>query len=395
MTDARWDTHPDQFWLRGEQPEQLVRFDEATGVWNVYGHDEAITVLADPKTFSSAHVLDLYPQAADQPLSEGNLLDMDPPDHRKLRNLVSRGFSAKVVADLEPRIASLTHELLDAVEGDRLELVNDLAYPLPVIVIAELLGLPASDRELFRDWVDVLFAQTNQFSLNDSDEQRAAEQAALTAGVTPMLDYLREHVLDRRSRPREDLISGLVAAEVDGVGLSDAEVVNFSTILLVAGHVTTTMLLGNTTLCLDAHPGQRERLRADRSAIPTAIEESLRFLTPFASTARATTTDVVLGGQHVPADQLVMVWLAAANRDPRRFADPLSFDVTRDPNPHLGFGRGIHFCVGAPLARLEGRIAVDIMLDRFPDLRLDPEHAPVFMPSPNMTGVREMWMRTA
>ncbi|RKT56527.1 cytochrome P450 [Saccharothrix australiensis] len=397
MTSAttRWDTHPSQSWLRGERPAEPVAFDEESGLWNVYGYEEAVAVLGDPATFSSSHVGDLLPVQVDDSLREGNLLEMDPPDHRKLRNLVSKAFSGRVVADLEPRIAALTHELLDAVEGDRLELVEDLAYPLPVIVIAELLGLPSGDRELFRGWVDTMFSGSEDFSLNADPEQVEAEFADRLDAMTPMFDYLREHAVERRRNPREDLISGLVRAEVDGQRLNDNEVVNFATVLLVAGHITTTMLLGNTTLCLDAHPGQRARLRADRSGIPTAIEESLRFLTPFAALSRATTRDVELGGQRVPADRMIMVWLSAANRDPRKFADADVFDSTRDPNPHIGFGRGVHFCVGAPLARLEGRVALDILLDRFPDLRVDPDLAPTFMPSPIMTGPRTLHLRTA
>ncbi len=391
----RWGVPEQQFWLRGEQPAEPVAYDESTGLWNVYGHEEAVAVLGDPKTFSSAHVNDLFPVEQPPELREGNLLDMDPPDHRKLRNLVSKGFSAKVVADLEPRIAALTHELLDAADGDRLELVNDLAYPLPVIVIAELLGLPAEDRDQFRTWVDVMFSNTNEFSMKMDKEEMQAEFAGQYEAMRPMFDYLRAHAVERRKNPREDLISGLVQAEVDGERLNDNEVMNFATVLLVAGHITTTMLLGNTALCLDAHPEQRARVRADRSTIPTAIEESLRFLTPFATLARATTVEVTLGGQRIPADQLIMVSLSAANRDRRRFVDADMFDATRDPNPHIGFGRGVHFCVGAPLARLEGRIALDILFDRFPHLRVDPEVPPTFMPSPTMTGVRTLHMRAA
>ncbi|MEU4805986.1 cytochrome P450 [Actinosynnema sp. NPDC023587] len=392
---AGWDVHPEQFWLRGRRPAEPVVLDEERGVWNVYGYDEAVTALADPKTFSSAHVNDLFPVDVPAEASAGNLLDLDPPDHRKLRNLVTKGFSAKVVAGLEPRIAALTHELLDRVEGDALELVDDLAYPLPVIVIAELLGLPASDRELFRDWVDVLFAQNNEFSTTADKEKLEADLATQHEGLAPMTQYLREHAAQRRKDPRDDLISALVQAEVDGERLTDTELVNFTTVLLVAGHITTTMLLGNTALCLDAHPDQRARLREDRVGIPTAIEESLRFLTPFTTMARATTRAVVLGGREIPADQMVLLSLGAANRDHRRFADADRFDARRDPNPHLGFGRGIHFCVGAPLARLEGRIAIDILFDRFPALRVDPELPPTFLPAPIMTGVRTLHMRTA
>jgi cytochrome P450 len=177
---------------------------------------------------------------------------------------------------------------------------------------------------------------------------------------------------------------------VDGERLPDDQVVNFAIVLLLAGHITTTMLLGNTVLCLDAFPEQQEKVRADRSSIPAVIEESLRYLTPFAAIGRSTTREVELGGVPIPADQMLLLWLGAANRDPRQFADPDAFDPGRDPNPHLSFGRGIHFCLGAPLARLEGRIALGILLDRFSLLRTDPADPVDFMPTPTMTGVRRL-----
>ncbi len=209
-----------------------------------------------------------------------------------------------------------------------------------------------------------------------------------------MFDYIREHVAERRRQPRQDLLTQLVTAEVDGNRLTDNEVVNFAVLLLVAGHVSTTLLLGNTLLCLDAHPEWAARVREDRSLVPSAIEESLRMFSPFAGVTRSTYTEVEIAGQRVPADQMIMVWLAAANRDARQFADPDTFIPTRDPNPHLGLGRGIHFCLGAPLARLEGRVALNMLMDRFPVLRTDPANPPTFVPTPNMTGVRTLPMRT-
>jgi len=190
--------------------------------------------------------------------------------------------------------------------------------------------------------------------------------------------------------PREDLITKLVQAEVDGERLSDNEVVNFSNVLLIAGHITTTMLLGNSILCLDSHPEWLARVRADRSMVPAAIEEALRYYSPFAGTARATMTETELGGERIPADSLVVTFLGVANRDPKQFTDPHTFDPTRDPNPHLAFGRGAHFCIGAPLARLEGRVALNILLDRFPNLRSDPDRSPVFLPSLSMTGLKKL-----
>ncbi|MEU4535102.1 cytochrome P450 [Streptosporangium sp. NPDC023825] len=388
-----WGLHEGHFWLRGRHPDQPVSFDAATGMWNVYGYPETLRILGDPKTFSS-DTGRVVPDV--EPAGEGILTQMDPPMHGKLRKLVSHAFTPKVVADLEPRIAELTRDLLDEVaDPDRLELVTDLAYPLPVIVIAELLGVPGSDRHLFKQWVDKMFENTQQFSLvNRSEEQERSVEVAMEQ-FKHLADYIGEHADERRRHPRADLLTKLVEAEVDGERLTRTEVVNFANILLVAGHITTTMLLGNTVLCLDAHPEQLARTREDRSAIPAAIEESLRFFSPFAAVGRVTNTDVELGGQHIPADRFLMVWIAAANRDPRQFADPDVFDSARDPNPHLGFGRGIHFCIGAPLARLEGRVALDILLDRFPRLRTDPDEPPRFIPSPGMTGVRKLPLLTS
>ncbi|WP_414939846.1 cytochrome P450 [Amycolatopsis sp. cmx-11-51] len=388
-----WGVHESQFWLRGEFPADPVRFDPEAGMWHVYGHAEALKTLSDPKLFSSdtARLIPKEMSPDKDQFTEGNLLQMDPPDHKKLRTLVSHAFTPKVVADLEPRIAALTNELLDAVDGaDSMELVNHLAYPLPVIVIAELLGIPASDRDLFKEWVDTLLNNSQQLSLlkQTEEDKKAAEETS--EQLNNLVDYLSEHVDDRRRNPREDLLTKLVEAEVDGGKLTRNEVVNFANVLLLAGHITTTMLLGNTVLCLDSHPDEYRRVREDRSLLPATIEESLRFLSPFALVARATTAEVELGGRTIPADSMLFVWVAAANRDPRAFTDPGKFDPARKHNPHLAFGRGIHFCVGAPLARLEGKTALNILLDRFPDLRTDPGTPPSFIPSPNMTGVNEL-----
>jgi hypothetical protein len=395
MTAGNWAIHPEQFWMRGEKPEQFVQFDEKAGFWNVYGYPETVQILSDPRTFSN-DTSRIFPGAKDNPLDEGNILQKDPPVHRKLRSLVSHAFTPKIVADLKPRIAALTHELLDAAaDRGELELVADLAYPLPVIVIADLLGVPSSDRELFRKWADVMISQqSSDFTMNDESGEQAKRFEEGIEKIRPMLDYLAEHAAERRRQPRPDLLTQLVEAQVDGERLTDNEVVNFASILLLAGHITTTMLLGNTVLCLDANPEQAERVRENRALVPAAVEESLRILTPFAVMARATTRDVEIGGQKVPADQLLMVWIAAANRDQRQFDRPDVFDPTRDPNPHVGFGRGIHFCLGAPLARLEGRVAINILLDRFPALRTNPDNPPVFLAASTMTGVRTLPLLT-
>ncbi|MER7012562.1 cytochrome P450 [Saccharopolyspora sp. NPDC000359] len=392
----QWGIDHQQFWMHGRQPEHPVRFDESRQLWAVSGYPEAVQVLGDPQRFSS-NVVPLLPVEPDPALTDGNLIQLDPPGHRELRGLVSHAFTRKVVADLEPRIAEVTGELLDELTGlERFDLVSGLAYPLPVIVVAELLGVPSSDRELFTKWAGALFANQSALSLAEDDlaEQRAdlAEQAQPAAELG---EYLLAHAAERRRRPREDLLTKLVEAEVDGRRLTDAQLANFASLLLLAGHITTTMLLGNTVLCLDAHPEQQAAVRADRALVPGAIEESVRFTTPFTALYRATTAEVEIADQRIPERQVVTVQLAAANRDPRRWADPMTFDVTRDPNPHLGFGRGIHFCLGAPLARLEGRVALNLLLDRFPVLRTDPTTRPEFMPSPDSMGVSALPLLTS
>ncbi|MFJ1764508.1 cytochrome P450 [Amycolatopsis sp. NPDC088138] len=394
-----WGLHESQFWLRGTQPAERVQHAADLGFWNVYGHPEAEEILRDPATYSS-DTTRLVPKEMMQDvdleaMSAGNLLQLDPPLHNKMRKLVSRAFTPKVVADLEPRIAAVTNELLDAAGGSgRLELVEDLAYPLPVIVIAELLGVPASDRYLFKGWVDKLFSSSEQFSLKEQSEARQESVKNSLDGQKALIEYLGGHVDERRKQPREDLLTKLVEAELDGEKLTRNEVVNFANVLLLAGHITTTMLLGNAVLCLDTYPEWDERARADRSLVPPVIEESLRYLSPFAAVARTTNREVELGGATIPADQMLMVWVAAANRDERVFTDPDTFDPLRAENPHLAFGRGIHFCIGAPLARLEGRVALDILFDRYPALRTIPGEAPKFQVNPNMTGVRELPLTT-
>ena len=382
-----WGAPQSLFWLRGERPAEPVAFDPATKVWNVYGHAETLRILNDPATFSSA-VQRKIP--IDGRLNEGNLLRMDGVPHAKLRKIVSRVFTPKVVAGLEPRIAAVTNELLDEVAGrDGFDLIDQLAYPLPVIVIAELLGVPAEDRPLFKQWVDMMFHGRDEIFV-EADETEGGEKKVVMDGAEEVLRYIAEHVAKRRADPQDDLLSQLVEAEVDGERLTDAEVVNFGFVLLLTGHITTTMLLGNAVLCLDTYPEWRDRALADRTIVPDVIEESLRLLPPFAAVSRLTNSDVELGGQHIPANELLMVWIAAANRDEDAFPGPDTFDPARDPNNHLSFGRGVHFCMGAPLARLEGRIALDILLDRFPHLRTDPEHGPEFKTIPIMTGIDKL-----
>lgn len=348
-------------WLEKMRTDTPVWQDEA-GAWHVFRAADVRRVSTDAQLFSSDTTRLTSPGDQAPP---GTLLVIDPPEHRKLRRLVSQAFTPKVVADLAPRITEVTRELLAGVEPDAeaFDLVDVLAYPLPVIVIAELLGVPAGDRALFRRWAEALMAL-------QVDDPSTGEKLAVA--IEEMEAYLNAQILDRRARPRDDLLTRLVEATIDGERLTDEEVGNFTALLLLAGHVTTTMLLGNVLLCLEDAPGVYERVRADRSLVEPLLEEVLRLRPPFPRVVRVTTADVEVAGTVIPADSIVWAWVVSANYDEREFGDPDRFDLDRTPNAHAAFGHGIHFCLGAPLARLEGRIALDLLFERFEHLRVAP-----------------------
>jgi cytochrome P450 len=354
-------------WLRRQREAGSIHHEEQQHIWQVFGYAEVERILSDPRAFSS-DFSGIMPAQRDFDLfARGNFVRMDPPRHRKLRGLVSQAFTPRMIHGLAHRIAELTAELLDELGGaDRFDLVDGLAHPLPVIVIAELLGIPAADRTIFRHWADTLFSQNEQTSEVKLDE---ATLKALFDAVAPtmreMNGYLLAHIQDRRARPANDLMTELVNAEVDGERLDDQEIVGFVGLLLIAGHITTTALLGNAIITLDEHPDAAAELRTDPTRLPAAIEEVLRYRPPFPRLARRAATDVDLDGHTIGANQVLILWVASANRDGAEFPDPDRFDIYRTPNPHLAFGHGIHFCLGAPLARLESKIALGILLERY------------------------------
>ncbi|MEV7596067.1 cytochrome P450 [Kitasatospora sp. NPDC089797] len=367
-----------------------VQYDEERDQWQVFDHEGVAAVLADPVTFSS-ELSALAPTQEDfETFRQGNFVGMDPPEHRSLRTLVSQAFTPRVVAGLEPRIEALCGRLLDDVaDHDRFDLVDALAYPLPIIVIAELLGVPPEDHRLFQEWAAVLFGGDQLGEAPDmADLAKALEAIAPT--VRAMNGYVLDHIRHRRAHPGDDLTSRLIAAEVDGVRLADEQMVGFVALLLVAGHVTTTALLGNAVVAFDRSPGTDAALRADPGLLPPAIEEVLRWLPPFPELGRRVTRPVVLGGRELPAETMLTVHLGSANRDPSRFESPETFDVARRTNPHLTFGHGIHFCFGAPLARMEARIALRMLQDRFRSLVV-PRYEDVTYQNPAvLLGVRRL-----
>ena len=269
------------------------------------------------------------------------------------------------MAGLEPRIWEITEQLLDGVAGkSRVDIVDELAYPLPILVIAELLGIPTQDRELFEKWAKVLFSGDQLTETSTMAEIEAALEL-IAPTIREMNEYVLAHIRHHRANPSDGLTSKLIRASVDGESLTDQEMVGFVALLLVAGHITTTALIGNAMISLDRHPAAAAALRAEPAGIPVALEEVLRCLPPFNELGRRTTTEVELGGHTIPANSIIMANIASANRDPRVFPDAERFDLTRTPNPHLTFGHGIHFCLGTPLARMEGRIAFEAVNRRY------------------------------
>lgn len=355
--------------LRTEAPVQrLVRPDGAV-MWLVTRYTDVMAVLKDLR-FKKDYRNALTPEQIEripslpemQARLDQHMLSSDPPSHTRLRKLVSKAFTPRLVAQMRPRVQALADALIDAVlPRGELDLIDDYAFPLPITVIAELLGVPAADREQFRAWSHAAVADRSN---PDTLVELAGALEACTA-------YLHALFAERRRQPRSDLVTALVTAEEAGGRLSDQELMSTVFLLLVAGHETTVNLIGNGVLALLTNPAELARLRADPALIESAVEECLRYDAPVAtSTARFAAEDVEIAGVTIPRGAWVVLALGSANRDGTHFVDPDHFDINRSPDDHAAFGQGIHHCLGASLARLEGQIAIGTILGRLPDLRL-------------------------
>lgn len=358
------DPYPTYHRLRAEDPVHL----SALGFWILTRYDDVVAVLRDPRFAKEAIPAFVAARfGASVPAMGVSMLDRDPPDHTRLRSLVSAAFTPRVVEGLRPRIQQLVDGLLERVEGaGSMDLIEEFAYPLPVNVICEMLGVPVEDHEQFKDWgLDIARGLDAILLPRDSEVLRRA-----IAARHALADYFHRLIAARRAAPRGDLLSALIAAEEAGDKLSEEELLATSILLLVAGHETTVNLIGNGTLALLRHPDQLRRLRADPALIGSAVEELLRYDGPVQRTARIPSADVVIGGRTIAKGDMVMPFIGAADRDPTHFVDPDRLDITRADNRHIAFGWGIHFCLGAPLARLEGQIAINTLVRRLPKLAL-------------------------
>ena len=382
------DPYPVYARLRAEGPVHRVLDTDGEEIWLVVGHDACRAAFTDPRLSrdwrNSGNMSQIVNTEQDQ-AALAHMLMSDPPDHTRLRRLVAREFTPRRIDALAPRIQQLADELLDTMLANpdrRADLVASFAFPLPMTVICELLGVPELDRDAFRGW-------SNEMVARSSPEAEALAYEQMPA-------YLSELIAAKRANPGDDLLSAMIhTVDEGGDRLSPAELIGMSVLLLIAGHETTANLIGNGMRALFAHPDQLADLRADLGLLDGAIEEMLRYDGPVeACTDRLALEDVEMGGATIPAGSTVLIAMADADRDPARFAEPDRFDIRRDARGHIAFGHGLHYCLGAPLARLEGRIAFRTLLERCPTLALDAVEAELsWVPGLLIRGVRKLPVR--
>jgi len=358
------DPYPTYHRLQVEDPVHHNPLD----FWVLTRYEDVAAVLRDPR-FVKEPLAAFVAARFGVPVPQGiglSMLDRDPPDHTRLRSLVSKAFTPRVVEGLRPRIQQIVDGLLARAEGGSMDVIEEFAYPIPVNVICEMLGVPVEDHERFKGWsLDIARGLDSILLPPDSEVPRRS-----AASRRAMADYFRGLIAERRRAPRADLLSALIAAEEAGDKLNEDELLATCILLLIAGHETTVNLIGNGTLALLRHPHELRRLRETPGLIVTAVEELLRYDGPVQRTARIPNTDVTIGGRTIGKGQMVMPFIGAADRDPAQFPDPDRLDLARTDNRHIAFGWGIHFCLGAPLARVEGQIAIDTLVRRLPKLEL-------------------------
>ncbi len=359
--------------LREHDP---IHWNEKYRAWFIHRYDDVLDALRDPR-FSSERIGAAYDRLTEEQKAERQptydilmdwLVFRDPPDHTRLRRLVSRAFTPRAVEAWRDRISGVVDELIDGLSArDHFDLIEDFAYPIPAVVIAEMMGVPPNDRDRFKDWSDDVMILV--FGARGVGDRRARAQQ----GLVELAAYLGDLVAHYRQHPADNIISNLVEVSEDDDSLEDPEIVANCVLFLFGGHETTTNLIGNGIRVLLNHPDQIQKLRGDLSLIKPAVEEILRFDGPSKMEVRTLADQVEMGGKTLPAGDMVYLVQHAANRDPDAFDQPDKFDIARDPNNHIGFGFGLHFCLGASVARLEGTIALEALVRRLPNLELGPE----------------------
>lgn len=377
--EAIADPYPLYGELRRKDPVHRMRLIDA---WALTRYRDIDRVLRDHQTFSSA-----VASRVQRRTGLVSMLETDPPDHTRLRSLVSQAFTPRSIERLRSRVERIAEDLVEeAAKSDRLDLMASIAYPLPVIVIAEMLGVPSQDMARFEKW-------SNDISLNIEPILDDEEIVRVRSAAEELTEYFEGIIMLRRSDPKDDIISALVAAEEEGDKLTHEELIRTLILLLVAGNETTRNLIGNGVLALLSNPDQLELLRENPGLMGSAVKELLRYDSPVQLDGRTATAEIELGGRSISAGQGVIAVIGAANRDPEVFENPDRLDIRRTGASHLAFGRGVHYCLGAPLAEMEGRIALAAVIRRFPKIRLAAE--PVRRRQTVLRGLKHLWIETA
>ncbi len=373
-----WDRLDPYPFYRNMRSDRPVHFDETYGLYGVYRYQDVKKVLGDYNLFSSQFGKAFNPEGG--PFSE-SLINQDPPAHTKLRAIVLKAFTPRAVDRMEGSIQEICSSLARGMKNGETDFVRGFTYPLPVTVIAEMIGIPISDMDKFKKWSDTVVGGSSQ------------SYADFPSAMKEMSDYFMNMVKLRKQDPKEDLISAVVAAEVDGEKLSMIQTLGFLILLLIAGNETTTNLISNAIYVFDQYPGTYETLRNDRSLVPQAIEEVLRYRSPVQSIFRVAKQDVEISGVKVPKGAVLQPWIGSANHDERMFNDSERFDIYRKDNRHIAFGEGIHYCLGAPLARLEAKVAMNTLLDNFSSIKVDRSRPIVPQDSDIVFGFKELHVK--
>ncbi|WP_220210027.1 cytochrome P450 [Reticulibacter mediterranei] len=351
-------------WFKQMRAEHPVFYDEKTQYWQVFRYDDVERVITDYNLFSSEKV----PGFSEDTFLGDTMVAKDPPAHRKLRNIVNQAFTPRAINQLSDHLTQIMQELLDdALPKGQIDFVPDIAFPFPAKAIALVLGIPDKEWDIFRRWAGTPPGTGPLPRTREEAMQQAHDREQR------MYDYFSELLAERRRSPSGDILSALSVAEVDGERLSESDLTKFCLLLLGAGQETTKNLLANAIYCFTQYPDVRDQLIQQPELMSTAVEEILRYLPPVWYIFRRTKAEVELGGERIPANAIVQAWNASANHDPEAFPNPDQLDIRREPNRHLTFGHGIHFCLGAPLARLEARIGLPMILTQLKQLRRIPD----------------------
>ncbi|MBE5102262.1 cytochrome P450 [Priestia aryabhattai] len=367
-------------WYKQMRKESPIRYDEKTKIWDVFLYEDIVKILKNPKIFSSERKNKNIP-------TSNSIIAMDPPRHNKIRALVNKAFTPRTIQLWSPRIQWHIEQLLENINGEnQFDIVKTIAYPLPLTIIATIIGVPNSDMEKFREWTMSIVSGP----ADNSKETIEKNTQNVYQGFKNLTDYFSQIIKKKRNEPQDDIISVLVRAEEDGFKLSDEEIIGFSTLLLIAGHETTTNLITNSVYCFLEDELLFNQIKQDPALLPKAIEEVLRYRSPVHAMPRIVKEDTEMRGQKLKAGDEVVLWIGSANRDENQFDFADEFNLHRTLNSHLAFGTGIHFCLGAPLSRLEANLTLLELIKRFPNMRLSNKKDIKPLQSPLMYGLKSL-----